>query len=74
MAKFKVPGSIGPERYTWVVEYKRRPEDDEGMQTLYGPFKDYEVAAQFGKQHFGMKRGKTNRWHLRSIWPVEIKD
>jgi hypothetical protein len=66
--KYYAPSSADPKDIKWVIEIFRCPNDDEGMQTLYGPFigDEFDHAVAFAKREFG-KKGK---WHMRSIYPV----
>jgi hypothetical protein len=69
MQKYISPPDAAPEEIKWIIEIIRHPGDDEGMQTLYGPFNgvEFEDAVAFAKKEFGKAKGN---WHMRSIWPV----
>jgi hypothetical protein len=64
---FVVPKQAG--RLQWIIEIYRLPDEDEGLQLLYGPFDSSEVAITFGQLEFGDDR----LWRARSLWPVEEK-
>ncbi len=71
--KYTSPRSSGPGEIKWLIEIIRHPEDDEGMQTLYGVFDgtEFDDAVAWAKKEFGEPKGK---WHMRSIWPVYKKE
>ena len=69
MTKFYAPHDAYPKDIKWAIEILPSPNDDEGMQTLYGPFTfdEYEDAVAFARKEFGKPKGN---WRMRSIWPV----